>query len=407
MSWIRERKMPDGKKRYYPGAIVEGKETSLGGFPTMKAAKAALKEAERQIDNGTFGKKVGPTPTFEELAHKWLDEVARHKVKASTLARYTHDVDAHLCPEFGEAELANITAIKIQSFVSEKLDAGSSPRTVNSMIKVTALIMKWAVKHNYIEKNPVLDVERPKITEKEMEFLNVDEVKRLLVACKALDDEQTERFAEILKKRELPGYRRTVEDLKRPGPTFIPIYPIVATAILTGMRQGELLALKWGDFDPERGVIFVRRTWSPTYGEGEPKSKMSKRAIFAPDVVDILKAQREVSIYDGQDDLIFPNHKGKHLDYHNVTHRVFETALDDAEIRHIRFHDLRHTYAALELSRNINIKRLQKQMGHSSISITLDTYGHLYPDVDEADGGGLGALLFDKKVVPFKKTSGE
>jgi integrase len=117
----------------------------------------------------------------------------------------------------------------------------------------------------------------------------------------------------------------------------------------------------------------------------------------------IVSAHRKNTPYNKGDDLIFTNRIGTWIDYHNITNRVFNQALDQAGLRRIRFHDLRHTYAALCISENVNFKWLQRQMGHASITTTMDTYGHIAPEVEEGLGGKLDSLLFDENVVPFKK----
>lgn len=304
--------------------------------------------------------------------------------------------------------LTSITTASIQTLVSERVDDGAAPRTVNSMLKIMSAIMKWAVDLNYVTKNPVENVHRVRVVEEEMEFLDADEVKRLLAACAARDEKQVEEFDKLLEKRQLPNYRRKVEELKRPGRPFTLTYPLVATAVLSGLRQGELLGLKWSDYDPVRGILFVRRTYSPAYGFSEPKSKKSRRAVqISPELVSVLDSYRATTDYAEADNLVFPNCDGKPNDYHNVSKRGFDKALDEAKLRHIRFHDLRHTYAALMIGLGVNIKWLQNQLGHSSISITLDTYGHVLPTVEEHVGGKLDSLVFDPKIVSLPVTRGQ
>ena len=111
----------------------------------------------------------------------------------------------------------------------------------------------------------------------------------------------------------------------------------------------------------------------------------------------------ELDLYAMSHDLMFPNKDGKPQDHHNLVERVFHKTLDQAELSRIRFHDLRHTYAALCISENVNFKWLQRQMVHASITTTIDTYGRLMPEVEEKLGGKLDSLLFDDKVVPFVK----
>jgi integrase len=150
--------------------------------------------------------------------------------------------------------------------------------------------------------------------------------------------------------------------------------------------------------------LYVQRTYHPSFGFTEPKSERGKRAVqISPQLFGMLQAHRGASPYNQAADLVFPNVNGKPMDYHNLVSRVFHRTLDGAGLRRVRFHDLRHTYAALMISLGCNIKWLQKQMGHASLSTTMDTYGHIMPDVEEKLGGKLDSLLFDKKIVPLKK----
>lgn len=363
---VKKVELKDGSTKYYPYIRFEGREKGLKGCSTQRNAETALRKAANSIDEGTFGET--DAPLFDELAHKWLNDVARLKVKPSTLARYTSDVDNHLCPYFGRMKLKSINVAKIDTFKSEKIDSGLSPRTVNSMLKQLGAVLKYALRLDYISRNPMDHVDNVKVVVDEMDFLTAPEVQRLLDAV------PTEHHA------------------------------LFATAVLTGAREGELLAVKWGDFDAKMNALYIRRTYSPAWGETAPKSTAGRRAVqLTPELVDILKAHRENSPYDGSDDLIFPNQVGTWMDYHNLTNRVLKETLDKAGLRQIRFHDLRHTYAALCISQGVNFKWLQRQMGHASITTTMDTYGHIMPEVEERLGGKLDSLLFDEKVVPFEK----
>jgi len=174
-----------------------------------------------------------------------------------------------------------------------------------------------------------------------------------------------------------------------------------ATAILTGVRQGELLALKWGDLDLERRVLFIRRTYHPVHGFAEPKSEKSRRAVkVTPELAEILRVHKERS-RPWADDLIFPNGAGNPMDGTNLLTQEFRPTLERAGIRRLRFHDLRHTYAALQIALGEDFKFIQQQMGHASITTTMDLYGHLLPEASEVAGERLDALVFSDNVVTF------
>ena len=366
MGSLYKRTRADGTEYYYIRyKDADGCWRSKSAGRYKKDAEAILRRLEEDVASGIHAK--GDTK-FNELARKWLKDVARHTVKPSTYDRYTSYIEKHLSPAFGRMKLKSITPEKIQSFVSDKIDLGYAPRSVNSMLKVLGAVMKWGVRLNYVSKDPAASVERVKVIEDEMDFLNPDDVARLLESVP--DD----------------------------------YHPLFATAVMTGLRQGELLGLRWNDFDPKNGMIYVRRAYHPTYGFSEPKSKKGRRAVqVSPELAGILEAHRSKTIYDEAEDLIFPNSLGKPLNYHNLVERVFHKTLDEAGLKRIRFHDLRHTYAAMMISLGCNIKWLQVQLGHASLSTTMDTYGHIYPMVEEHIGGKMDSLIFDKRVVTINR----
>lgn len=154
-------------------------------------------------------------------------------------------------------------------------------------------------------------------------------------------------------------------------------------------------------FDPCGRYTYYATEYNPEerllYGFGEPKSDTSKRAVYLPpELIEMFQAR----VRDPED-LIFTNSAGGPLDPSALLRRQFHPALKRAAVRDIRFHDLRHTYAALMISIGASIKLLQQQMGHSSARFTLDRYGHLQPSASEGVGARLEALVYDRNVLPF------
>jgi integrase len=173
------------------------------------------------------------------------------------------------------------------------------------------------------------------------------------------------------------------------------------------MRRGELLGLKWEDIDWVSSKIHVRRSIYKSAFRN-PKSEYSKRAIdMGPRLTDVLKnhraRQNETRLKVGTEwsinDLVFCHSDGTALDPDNVYHRDLKASLKKAGLRSIRIHDVRHTFASILISTGHNLKYIQSQMGHSSIKITLDLYGHLMPEVYE------GAAIKSEDLV-FSKVNG-
>jgi integrase len=177
-------------------------------------------------------------------------------------------------------------------------------------------------------------------------------------------------------------------------------------AITTGMRQGELLALKWEDVDLEAGVLQVRRTLSTATGGGfrfgAPKTAKSRRSIKLPNTAlsslrKHRKAQLEERMRLGElfvdQGLVFTSRVGTPISRQDLITRSFKPLLKWAGLPDIRFHDLRHTCATLLLSKGVHAKFVQELLGHATISITLDTYSHVLPGMGDAAAGAMDEAL--------------
>ena len=184
-----------------------------------------------------------------------------------------------------------------------------------------------------------------------------------------------------------------------------PLGALYVTAVTTGMRQGELFAVRWADVDLKAGAIQVRRRIGRVHKlglvEDEPKSDTSRRRIaLTPLAVEVLRrhraSQNEVRLQAGplwdDRDLVFPNSIGRPLEASNVRRR-YHGFLDGAGLPRIRFHDLRHSVATIMLALGEHPKVVQEMLGHSDIRLTMGTYSHVLPGVQEGAVGRLGALL--------------
>ncbi|HIE01673.1 MAG TPA: site-specific integrase [Thiotrichaceae bacterium] len=352
-------------KRYYIKYRFRGQQIWKAAGTRKVDAERMLVEIISKINNGQYfePKKI----TFAEFAKKWLSEYAEGAVKPSTLESYEYIFRVHLIPFFGESELATITPEDVQTYVSLKRKEGKlSPKTINNTLVPLKEMFKHAVRWGYLRENPAAYVEKPRVPHKEMDFLTHEEVRLFL--------------------------EHTPEEY----------YALFLTAIMTGMRRGELLAMKWGNLDWNRGQYFVKES---LYRGSfiEPKSPKSRRAInLAPTLLETLRqhklkqdVERLILGPDYQElDLIFCTKEGKPLDPDNLVKRVFHRILDAAGIRRIRFHDLRHTYASLLIAQGESPKYIQNQLGHASIQTTLDRYGHLMPDAHKEAAERLDKSLF-------------
>jgi integrase len=311
------------------------------------------------------------TVTVEEYLDQWLRD-AQDTVRQSTFERYKNLVDLHVAPALGRIKLKDLTPAHARWFYRERLDSGLAPATVHKIHAVLHKALKAAVSDGLIPRNAASGMKLPRIAREEIEPLAAEEARRLLETAR-----ETSNRLEVL----------------------------YVLALNTGMRQGELLALKWDDVDLERGVLRVRRTLTRQGGSfvlGEPKTKKSRRTIrLTAAAVDALRThlscqlremERTGSLYQSGG-LIFATEMGTIINPSNLRNRSFKPLLRHAGLPPIRFHDLRHTCATLLLSKDVNPKIVSEMLGHSSVSITLDIYSHLLPDMQEKAAKALEETL--------------
>ena len=334
--------------RYYEGRGKDRKRKSLpGGFTRKHDAEVAMKRMLAEQAAGTFGKEEPEAILFCDFADQWLRDYAALK-KGSTQDDYAGVVSKHLKPFFGDKDLKQITREEVQGFVTAERNAGYSPRTINKVITIMKLLFKNAVELERLDSSPAVSVNRPSQQRREREFLNPDEVRRLL--------------------EEAPE-------------EYLPLYAI---GVLAGLREGEILALRWMDVDLEEGLIYVRRSYHDKHGFGDPKSDTSRRAVdMSPRLLAILTEYKN-RVGGALDDLLFSGtDPEKPMSRQNLLQRHFYRTLQAAGLKKVTFHATRHSYAALMIASKASIKYLQHQMGHSTISVTLDLYGHILPEVRE------------------------
>jgi len=307
--------------------------------------------------------------TVGDYLKRWLKDV-EDTVRRSTYEGYEYAVRPHIVPALGRIKLKDLTSAHLRSFYRDRLDSGRAPATVHKLHVVLHKALKAAVADGLIPRNAAAGLKLPRITREEIDPLTEEEARRLLETVR--------------------------------GDRLETLYVL---ALNTGMRQGELLALKWDDVDLERGVLRVRRTLThanKSFVLGEPKTKNSRRTIrLTTGAVNALRMhlsrQLEEIEYMGSlyqpGGLIFATETGTIINPSNLRNRSFKPLLKGAGLPPIRFHDLRHTCATLLLSNDVNAKVVSEMLGHSSIRITLDIYSHLMPDMQEKAAKALEKAL--------------
>lgn len=330
---------------------------------TKSQAKKLLGEVEDQVDKRIF-MPTKNIPVFSAVAKDWLEN-KKLNVRNSTWRKYKGYLKNHF-DEITGLKINRINPAKVEKFIFKRQDQGMNLSTLRKIIVTFNQIMKYAVRHRYIDHNPVRDAERPKGQGAE-EDLKI----------------------EILNPSMINNFIGSVPNQK---------YRILfMLAIMSGARQGELFGLKWTDVDWFSNQIHIQRT----FNEGawyKPKSKASNRKIdIGPTMMAELKKWK-VACPPNELDLIFPNEAGKPINHGNMLRRFFYPALKEAGLPRIRFHDLRHTYASLLIDQGENIKYIQSQLGHASPMVTLTVYAHLMNPVNQKAACRLDSTIWGSNI---------
>lgn len=344
MASIRKRK--DTGKWEIAFKDEEGRRKRLCNFKTKPEATLALAKITEEIENGTYG-RINKELTFKEATEKYIEQYAKIHCKESTVSGYQGYLNNHLLPVFGHRKMINITKPQIEEFIGTLKEKGLSSETINHIIFLFGAVFEKMIDDGIIKINPVKRVKKLGAYTKKADFLTAEEIGKCLTVA----------------KNNYPQY-----------------YVLLYTAIYTGMRQGELFALTWNDISFEDRIIKVNKSYS--HGQlSTTKTDSSVRNVrICNSLMDVLKQWRE-EYQRNENNLVFPNANGGYLDSRNILQRFFHKCLEDAGLKKIRWHDLRHTHISLLINQNVAPQVIQKQAGHSTIKTTMDVYGHLMPSV--------------------------
>ena len=337
---------------------------------TRKHAEKLLAERLAQLHRGEYA-ELRPI-SFPAFAQKWMDTYARGQVRPATLSRYEGLLRNHLNPIFESRPLGEISIEDVQWLKSTKSAEGQSPQSVKHILRLLRQLFNHAIDWGYLTSNPAEKVAYPKIIQGERDCLTPGEVRLFL------------------------------EHVPHQWKSFF------ITAITTGMRIGEMLAMKWQHIDWNSGQYRIREIYSRKRdnhpaGFAPPKTDGSAQNVdLTPTCMAALRvhqaAQAAQKLKNGPDyhdlDLVYCTASGAPLNDRNVVHRNLEPALKDAGLRRIRFHDLRHTCASLLIAQGESAKYVQRQMRHASVRTTFDLYGHLFPDANREAARRLDDQLF-------------
>ncbi|MBN1547394.1 MAG: site-specific integrase [Syntrophaceae bacterium] len=314
---------------------------------------------------------------FFESFKKTLDGSVRETTRKSYIGCYTN----HIKSELGLMKIDRITRQKVEEFTSLLVGKGLSKDTIRLIVATLRRTLNRARRLGLISDNPAAALG---------EFYKQAPVRH--VEIQPLTRDEVPKFLEVARRRPLREYA------------------LFLCAIHTGMRSGELAGLQWGDLDIRGKFIMVRR--SIVRGKVNPtKTGKIRRVDVSDSLLETLfalkKNLKEVLLATGKNELspdtwIFANSEGNPPDMQNLKNRVFFKLLEKAGLRRIRFHDLRHTYASILIQNGEPLAYVKEQLGHSSIKITVDVYGHLVPGSNRQAVNRLPSII---DCIPAVETS--
>lgn len=370
----RKTNVKKNGNEYYRVTATVGRDSN--GKPIRKEFYGSgKKEAEAKKDEYLNGIRNGlnvnyKSATFGELMHSWLFEIERVKVKPSSFEKYEGIYRNYIIKsDIYGMKLSDLKTLQIQRYYNELYESGKSSSIIENLHKLIRTFFTYAVNEGYILKNPctggkVIIPKDDSSEDIEVEIFTDDEI--------------------LLLKNALEGH-----GLKH----------LILTALGTGLRQGELLALKWNDIDFENKEVKVNKALKTVKvisadGSGKrellensTKTKTSNRVVPIPsNLINLIKKHKQLQdqhieeigdLYTDKQ-YVFANASGNPLLARNIF-RSYKSLLVNASIPHKKFHALRHTYATKLFEKNVNLKTVQTLLGHSDISITANIYTHVMP----------------------------
>ena len=333
--WVAQFTLPNGKRRSKSCAT---KKEALDWITAEKSkASKGLFVADDQMKLGDF------------LA-SYMSNVAEHSLRPTTLQSHWSLINNHIIPELGNIRVSKLQPHHVQHFYGQKLDEGLSKRTVRYLHAILHKSLNHAVRWGLVIRNVADLVDVPSPSRKPPNIWTVDQVQQFL--------------------RATEGHR---------------FYPMYVVAIYCGLRKGEILGLHKDDIRIDKGVINVRHQVTYVRGRGsvisEPKTDKAKRQVTLPPFAIEVLRQHLDTLKDNQA-LIFTTSTGKPISGRNVV-RHFKSVIEKEGLPNIRFHDLRHFHATTLLTAGVHPKVVQERLGHSQISLTLDTYSSVVPTLQE------------------------
>ena len=340
-----------------------------------KEAERKLRLVLNQIESGLF-RPDGKKKKFSEYAETWVEE-KKVDLKYNTWITYQGQTRRFLLdPDLGLADrkLATIDRPAVMNFKTKMMKKYSklSNRTVNATLILLGSILQGALMDGFITVNAARLVKKLPLEHREMEILKPKEIQKVLKAAKEKDWD---------------------------------LYVMIFILVMTGMRRGEMLGLDWKSINFTDKTIVIRRSYTSNRFQ-KPKTKLSRRSVnMTPLVIKVLKEHRIKRGNPSSATLLFDRGDGKPQDPTNFSKDIWTRILRAAGVREsVRIHDLRHTFCSMLLAQGASPKYIQSQLGHSSIMVTMDRYGHLMPETNQKETELLDETVFGEEKTTWYKS---
>jgi integrase len=310
--------------------------------------------------------------TLAQFLQTWLADVAKPSIRPKTYRTYSDIVRHHIEPTLGRKSLAKLSPHDVQKLLNDKLQVGLSALTVQHITAVLRTALNVAVKWGLIYRNVATLVSPPRVQQQEM---------------KVFTPEQAKVFLDSVKGHRLEA--------------------LFIMALTSGLRRGELLGLHWSDVDLDAATLRVKYALSHLDGEvnlAEPKTEKSRRLLSLPSLlITALRAHRSRQLEERlragehwqQNDFVFTSLLGEPIMPRNLN-RAFDTLVKNAGLPKIRLHDCRHTAATILLSQGVSPRLIMELLGHSRVSLTMNTYAHILPEMTREAASVMDAVLGGK-----------
>ena len=375
------RKKVNGSNIWWVFVSHKGRRTSKR-VGTRRNAEKVAEHIEAQLKLGLLPGKGAKrrAPTLESYYGGFQQTYLQTAVKETTRDSYDTNFRVHILPVLGHLTLDEITRLKVKEFIAILMKKKLSKSSIGIITRELCAVLNHAIEDKVIQENPASRVSK---------YFKQAPTRHAEI------EPLTDSEARLFLKKAYAQHRR--------------YYPFFLCAINTGMRLGELLGLQWGDTDFAGKFLTIRRTVvrgkiTTTKTNRTRRVDLSDALLYT--LTELKKQRKEEWLAKGYNEIppwVFCNLEGNPLDPFNLKYRHFLKCLEQCGLRRIRFHDLRHTFASLLIQNGEPLAYIKEQLGHSSIKMTVDVYGHLEPGALREAVNKLPSLDYSKPIEPSSK----